>query len=92
MNILYAARMGRYDLLKPVGTLAGMVSKWNSDCDKRLHRLMCYIHPEALTQANLAHRLVGSGRLGCGLAAHSLARLFAGGWTNCVQNLPNLHT
>ena len=44
MNILYAARMARFDLLKAVSALAKCVTKWSTNCDKRLHRLVCYIH------------------------------------------------
>ena len=43
MKILYAARMGRYDLLRPVGALASRVTKWIQLCDRRLHRLVAYI-------------------------------------------------
>ena len=44
MKVLYAARMARYDLLRAVGALAACVTKWDANCDKRLHRLMCYVH------------------------------------------------
>ena len=43
MKLLYAARMARYDLLRAVGGLATMVTKWDASCDRRLYRLMCYI-------------------------------------------------
>ena len=43
MKLLFAARMARYDLLRAVQGLASRVTKWSSDCDKALHRLMCYI-------------------------------------------------
>ena len=43
MKVLYAARMARFDLLRPVGYLASMVTKWDSDCDRKLYRMMCYI-------------------------------------------------
>ena len=43
MNILYGARMARYDLLKATNTLACRLTKWDSDCDARLHRLVSYI-------------------------------------------------
>ena len=44
MKILFAARMARYDLLRAVQGLAARVTKWSVDCDKALHRLICYIH------------------------------------------------
>ena len=40
MKLLFAARMG--DLLRAVQGLASRVSKWSSECDMSLHRLMCY--------------------------------------------------
>ena len=43
MSVLYAARMARYDLLRGVGGLASMITKWTVECDKKLHHLMCYI-------------------------------------------------
>ena len=53
MKVLYGARMARYDLLRPTCRLACHVANWTEDCDRRLHRLMCYI------QSSLTHRLVG---------------------------------
>lgn len=44
MKILFAARMARYNLLRAVQGLAARVTKWSADCDKALHRLICYIH------------------------------------------------
>ena len=44
MKVLYAARMARYDLLKPIGALASNVTKWDQLCDKKLYRIMCYIN------------------------------------------------
>ena len=44
MKILFAARMARYDLLRAVQGLAARVTKWSQDCDKALHRLVCYIN------------------------------------------------
>jgi hypothetical protein len=44
MKVLYGARMCRYDLLRPVCALAARVTKWDVDCDRKLHRLMCYIN------------------------------------------------
>ena len=44
MKILFAARMARFDLLRAVQRLAARVTKWSTDCDKALYRLICYIH------------------------------------------------
>ncbi|CAE8592117.1 unnamed protein product [Polarella glacialis] len=44
MNILYGARLARFDLLKAVAGLASKVTKWLVSCDKKLFRLMCYIN------------------------------------------------
>ena len=44
MKIMYAARMGRFDLLRPVQGLARCISKWSFVNDLELHRLVCYIN------------------------------------------------
>ena len=44
MKILYAARMARYDVLRAVCSLASLVTKWTKNCDKQLHRLVCYLN------------------------------------------------
>ena len=44
MKILFAARMARFDLLRTVQGLAARVTKWPTECDKALHRLICCIH------------------------------------------------
>ena len=44
MQVLYAARLARHDLLRPTLRLASQVTKWDSECDKKLHRLMRYIN------------------------------------------------
>ncbi len=43
-TIMYSARVARYDLLKPVAFLAKRITRWDVTCDRRLHRLICYIH------------------------------------------------
>ena len=43
MKVFYAARVARYDLLRAVANLARFLTKWTPECDKRLHRLMCYV-------------------------------------------------
>ena len=40
----YLARIGRPDILWSVNKLARTVTKWTRACDKRLARLICYIH------------------------------------------------
>ena len=44
MKLLFATRMARYDLLRAVQGLASRVTKWSSERDKALHRLMCYVN------------------------------------------------
>ena len=44
MKALFGARLVRFELLWPICSSAREVSKWTRACDKRLHRLMCYIH------------------------------------------------
>ena len=44
MKILYGARMGRYDLIRPAQALASRITKWNRLCNKKLHRLVSYIN------------------------------------------------
>ena len=46
MKVLYGARMGRYDLIRPVQALASRVTKWNHLCDRKrkLHRLISYVN------------------------------------------------
>ena len=44
MNILYAARYARLDLLRAVCVLAQCVTKWDRTCDLKLYRLICYIN------------------------------------------------
>ena len=53
MKIIFAARLCRYDLLRAVCYLATFVTKWTSECDRKLHRLVCYIH------SSKHHRMVG---------------------------------
>ena len=44
MKILYAARLARFDLLRAIGVLATMLTKWDSFCDRKFHRIICYIN------------------------------------------------
>ena len=44
LKCLYLARIGRPDILWSVNKLARSITKWTKDCDKRLNRLISYIH------------------------------------------------
>ena len=44
MQVLFAARMARPDLLKAINDLARRITLWTKLCDRLLHRLMCYIN------------------------------------------------
>ena len=44
MKLMYAARMARWDLLRAISHLACFMTSWTPDCDKRLHRIMCYVN------------------------------------------------
>ena len=44
MNILYDARMARYDLLHSCQIVACKITKWTKRCDQRLLRIVTYIH------------------------------------------------
>ncbi len=43
MKCMYAARMARFDLLRPVQGLAMFLTKWTVRQDEELWRLVCYI-------------------------------------------------
>ena len=44
LKCLYLARFGRPDILWSVNKLARSITKWTKACDKRLSRLISYIH------------------------------------------------
>ena len=44
LTCLYSARIGRPDFLWSVNKLARAVTKWSQSCDRRLARLISYIH------------------------------------------------
>ena len=44
LKCLYLARIGRPDILWSVSKLARSITKWTEACDKRLNRLISYIH------------------------------------------------
>ena len=43
-KVLYAARLARFDLLRAIGMLSTMITKWDLTCDKKLHRIIAYIN------------------------------------------------
>ena len=44
LKCLYLARIGRPDILWSVNKLARPITKWTKACDKRLNRLISFIH------------------------------------------------
>ena len=44
LKCLYLARIGRPDILWSVNKLARSITKWTKACDKRLNRLISYLH------------------------------------------------
>ena len=44
LKSLYLARIVRPDLLRSMNKLARSITKWTKACDKRLNRLISYIH------------------------------------------------
>ena len=44
LKCLYLSRIGRPDILWSVNKLARSITKWTKACDKRLNRLISYIH------------------------------------------------
>ena len=44
LKCLYLARIGRPDMLWSVNKLARSITKWTRACDKRLNRLISYMH------------------------------------------------
>ena len=43
-EMFFLTRSGRPDILSSVNKLARSITKWTKDCDKRLNRLISYIH------------------------------------------------
>ena len=44
LKALYVARIARYDFMWAVNMLAREVTRWTQACDRRLHRLVSYMH------------------------------------------------
>jgi hypothetical protein len=78
MKILYAARYCRPDLLRATCALARRVSKWTTECDRRLHRLVSYMH---LTVNHKQYAYVGDEFSQCTIALFADAD-YAGDKTN----------
>ena len=53
MKILYGTRLARFDILRLIAVLASKITKWDSVCDRMLHRLVCYIN------SSLGYKLKG---------------------------------
>ena len=93
MSVLYAARIARFDLFKPIQFLAKRITKWDKRCDLRLHQVMSYInstmdfdaygvigdHPRDLT----LHLYVDADFAGCPYSLRSTS-----GAHTCIQG-PN---
>ncbi len=47
MNIEYIARFARPDLLRAVGVLSTMITKWDELCDRKLYRIIKYMNGTA---------------------------------------------
>ena len=62
MKCLYLARIGRPDILYAINVLARSVTKWTRACDKRLERLIAYIHK---TKDFVQHCFVGDEAQSC---------------------------
>ena len=56
LKALYVARIARPDIYFAVNTLAREVTRWTKACDRRLHRLISYMH---WTQHWVQHCWVG---------------------------------
>ena len=64
LKCLYLARIGRLGILWSVNKLARSITKWTKACDKRLSRLISYIHH---TCEYKQHRHVGNTTKQCRL-------------------------
>ena len=53
MEMPYGARLARFDLLRPIAALASKITKWDTVCDRMLHRLVRYIN------SSLGYKLKG---------------------------------
>ena len=53
MKCLWLGRLARPDIIKPIGDLATHIQSWSRNCDRQLHRLVCYL------KASTDYRLIG---------------------------------
>ena len=74
LKALYAARIARMDLMWSVNMLAREVTRWTAACDRRLHRLISWMHHSS---DYLQHCYVGDSPSACELVLFSDAS-FAG--------------
>ncbi len=44
MKIMYIARFARQDLLRAVGVLTTMITRWDERCDRKLFRIIKFIN------------------------------------------------
>lgn len=42
MIVMYPGSVARFDLFSTIDFLAKRITRWGRECDRRLHRLMCY--------------------------------------------------
>ena len=66
LECLYLARIGRPDILWSMNKLARSITKWTKACDKRLFRLISYMHHTS-DYKQYCHVGNSSGRCGLGL-------------------------
>ena len=85
LKALYMARMSRLDCLWTVNVLARDVTRWTRACDKRLHRLISYLHH---TKDWMQTCFVGDSALDCRLALFADAS-FAGDLTDSKSTSGN---
>ena len=81
MQLLFVARYCRPDLLRATCSLARRVSKWTTECDRRLHRLVSYMHN---TRDHKQYAYVGDTFDTCTLALFADAD-FAGDKTDSIS-------
>ena len=77
LKCLYLARIGRADILWSVNKLARSITKWTKVCDKRLSRLISYIH---YTSEYKQHCHVGNTAKQCRLGLFSRLRFCRRSW------------
>ena len=86
MKIRYAARLARLDLLRAVCHLACFITKWTPECDRRLHRLVSYIH------TTKSQRMVGwVGDCVPNIALHLYADADFAGCTDTKRSTSGVH-